>query len=288
MLTFLYILNAILMIALPLGLGIFLFRKLGTSWRIFGVGMVTFVLSQVFHLPFNFLILNPGMERLGLDFDIPLDLVVIAVLAGLSAGVFEEVARYLSYRFWLKNAADRTWSNALMFGAGHGGIEAIILGILAMFAFVAFAALRDESVMSLLSAEQVETVGESLAAYWSAPWYAALLGAVERAIALSVHLSATVIVLQVFRRGRLYWLLLAILWHAAVDGLAVFAGATWGIYTTEGLMFLLGLAGVGIIFLLRDPAENPAPDAPPSGNGPLPEIESQPPSPENLENSRYV
>jgi hypothetical protein len=53
-------------------------------------------------------------------------------------------------------------------------------------------------------------------------------------------------------------------------------------------MFLLGLAGVGIIFLLRDPAENPAPDAPPSGNGPLPEIESQPPSPENLENSRYV
>jgi uncharacterized membrane protein YhfC len=224
--AFIRILNALLMIALPLLLGIFLAHRLNASWRIFGVGMVTFVLSQVFHLPFNFLILTPGMERLGLDFDIPLDLVVIAVLAGLSAGVFEEVARYLSYRFWLKSDADRTWSNALMFGAGHGGIEAIILGILAMFAFVAFVALRDESVLSLLSAEQVETVGESLTAYWSAPWYAALLGAVERAIALSVHLSATVIVLQVFRRGRLYWLLLAILWHAVVDGLAVFAGAT--------------------------------------------------------------
>jgi uncharacterized membrane protein YhfC len=288
MLTFLYLLNGLLMIALPLGLGIFLSRKLGTAWRLFGVGMVTFILSQVFHLPFNFLILNPGMERLGLDFDIPLDLAVIAVLAGLSAGVFEEVARYLTYRFWLKSDSDRTWRSALMFGAGHGGVEAIILGVLALFAFVTFVALRDDSVMALLSAEQAEIVQENLTAYWSAPWYTALLGAVERAAALCVHISATVMVLQVFRRRRLYWLLLAILWHATIDGVAVFAGTTWGIYVTEGIVVALGLVGVGIIFLLRDPAENPESDAPPSGSAAAPEIEIQPPSPENLEDSRYV
>jgi hypothetical protein len=86
MLAFLYILNALLMIALPLGLGIFLSRKLDVSWRIFGVGMLIFLLSQALHLPFNLWVLNPAVKRLGLDAAVPLELAGVAASPGCRQG----------------------------------------------------------------------------------------------------------------------------------------------------------------------------------------------------------
>jgi uncharacterized membrane protein YhfC len=128
---FVRLLNALLMIAMPLALVIYLTRKLNVGWRLFGIGGVTFVASQVLHIPFNLWVLNPLMEKFGLSISqIGMQLVIVAILYGLSAGVFEETARYLVYRFWLKKDAERTWRSALIFGTGHGGIEAIILGVL--------------------------------------------------------------------------------------------------------------------------------------------------------------
>ena len=66
------------------------------------------------------------------------DRIIYAVFLGLSAGVFEETARYLTYRFWAKDA--RSWSRGLMLGAGHGGSEAILVGALAAVNFVALLA----------------------------------------------------------------------------------------------------------------------------------------------------
>ena len=282
-----HILNALLMLLIPLFLGVFIFRKLGAPWRIFGIGMLTFILSQIFHIPFNAKVLNAVMENLGMDADIPLGLLGISVLAGLSAGVFEEVSCYLGYRFWLKGPADRTWSSALMFGAGHGGVESIILGLLALYAFFQIFALQHGGLDDLPAA-QMEIARAQVTAYWAVPWYAALLGALERVSALSIHLSATVIVLQVFRRKRSRWLLLAILWHAVVDASAVFVGKTWGIYAAEALVAIFGLTGLAIIFLLRETTTKPEPDAPSFGERESPETEKKLPSLENLENSRYV
>ena len=88
-------LNALLMIALPLVLGVYLYRRLGAEWRIFAIGVVTFVASQVIHIPFNIWVLNPLIDHLGLDKEVPVQLALIALLIGLSAGFFEEIARYL-------------------------------------------------------------------------------------------------------------------------------------------------------------------------------------------------
>ncbi len=280
--------NALLMIAMPLALGVYLFRKLGAEWHLFGIGAVTFVASQVFHIPFNAWVLNPVMERLGLDLDVPAQLAIIAILLGLSAGVFEEVARYIVYRFWLIEKRDRTWSSALMFGAGHGGIEALILGVLVIYGFVQLFALKDASLEAIIPVDQLEITRAHVALFWSAPWYAAILGAVERAATLCFHLSAAVLVLQAFTRKNILWLLLAIGWHTAVDALAVFASQTWSIYVTELLIVGAGLFGLAIIFLLREPPSKPD-DAPPIEiETSSVEIESQAPSLDNLEDSRYV
>jgi uncharacterized membrane protein YhfC len=281
-------LNPLLMIAMPLALGVYLYRKLAAEWRLFGVGALTFIASQIIHIPFNAWVLNPMIKRYSLDPQLSTHLVVIALLFGLSAGVFEEFARYIAYRFRLKDEAERTWRSALMFGAGHGGIEAILLGILVAYGFVRLFALKDADLEILVPLSQLEIARAQVDLFWSAPWYAAILGAVERAATICFHLSAAVIVLQAFRRRNNIWLFLAIGWHTVLDALAVFAAGAWNIYVAEALIVAAGLISLGIIFALRDPPEMPGDDKPREGIGKPIEFESQKPSIDHLEDSRYV
>ena len=53
MTIFLYSLAVIGMILIPVGLAIALRRKYIVAWFLFCVGMVTFVGSQVYHIPLN-------------------------------------------------------------------------------------------------------------------------------------------------------------------------------------------------------------------------------------------
>ncbi len=251
-----HFLNFALMIVLPILLGVFLARRLGAQWSLYAVGAVTFVASQVVHLP-----LNAGLTALFARGVLPAPpeawkLPFNAVVLGLTAGLCEEVARYLVYRYWLKSA--RTWREALMFGAGHGGMEAILLGALAGLAFVNFVALRNVEATALpLPADAQALAARQITAYWSAAWYATLLGAVERAFALCFHLSAAVMVLQAVRRKNRLWLAAAIAWHAAVNAAAVYAVGRWGVYWTEAIVGVFALASVGLIFVLRDSAAEP-------------------------------
>jgi uncharacterized membrane protein YhfC len=95
-------LNAVLMFVLPLSIGALIFNRTKADWSLFGIGALTFILSQVLHLPFNSYILEPLITSLGLEM-LPktLDLLFIGLLYGLSAGIFEESSRYFIYRKYL-------------------------------------------------------------------------------------------------------------------------------------------------------------------------------------------
>ena len=281
-------LNALLMIAMPLALGVFLYRRLGIGWRLFGIGVLTFIASQLLHIPFNIWVLNPFIRWLDGSMSPQPYLVVAALLLGLSAGVFEEVARYLVYRFQLKARRDRNWASALMFGAGHGGIESIIIGVWVLYGFVQLYAYKDANLESLIPIDQVEIARTQVELFWSLPWYGAILGAVERAATLCFHIGATVLVLQVFRRKNMMWLFAAIGWHALFDAMAVVASQTWSVYVTEALVVAAGIASIAVIFLLRDKPEA-LQDGSHEKTDALPvKIETQKPSIDHLEDSRYV
>ena len=250
MLYLTHALNALLMVVMPILLGVYLARRLGLKWSLYLVGAATFIASQVVHIPLNIgrtaLFANRILPAPPAAWRLPFN----AVVLGLTAGLCEEIARYLVYRYWIKSA--RTWREALMFGAGHGGIEAIIVGALAGIAFMNFVVLRNVDVVALpVSADQQALAAKQIAEYWSAPWYATLLGAVERAFTLCFHLSAAVMVLQAFRRKNLLWLGAAILWHAAADASAVFVVGTWGVYWAEAAVGAFGVASLAIIFALK-------------------------------------
>ena len=238
-------LNAFLMMAMPVALGIYLARRFKVEWHLFFVGMLTFVGSQVLHIPFNLYVIKPIEVNSGWAFAPgSLQLALLAVVYGLSAGLFEETARYIVYTRWLPQA--RRWRDGLMFGAGHGGVEAMIFGALALAAFLYYLVLRNADPASMPAAQYAD-----VQLYWSQPWYAYLLGALERFSAICFHLSAALLVLQAVVRDNVWWYVAALLWHTFLDAVAVFAVSTWGAYVTEGLVLGLALVSIGIVFALR-------------------------------------
>jgi uncharacterized membrane protein YhfC len=289
MATIIRSLNAFLMIALPLALGVILVRRYKVSWKLFGVGLATFIASQIFHLPFNYGFLLPSLRRIGLTgLSQGWSLALFALSLGLSAGLFEELARYLVYRFWLKE--DRSSDQALMFGAGHGGAEAILIGAIALLSLIQALTYRGVDPIKLAAPDQAAALQAQLEIYWSFPWYQVLLGALERAFALCLHLSLTVIVLQAFTRSKLYWLGLAILWHTIVDGISVFSLQLWGVYITEalvGVMAVLSLIIIRALYTSPSITSLPQPDTIVS----LPQLKRSDQSnidSDRLDDSRYV
>ena len=246
---FVRLLNVLLMVAMPLALGVSLARRSRVEWRIFLFGAGAFIGAQIFHLPFNGYVLSPLTERLGLlGSGGGLPLFFYAILFGLSAGVFEEVARYLVYRIWMRDS--RTKWDGLMFGAGHGGLESILLGGLAGLALFQALTYRNADLSTVVPADQLDLARAQIEAYWAAPWYAVLLSAGERLFAICFHLSASLLVLQAFVRRNPAWLAVAIGWHAIIDAVAVFALVTWGAYVSEGLIGLMALLSFGIVYIL--------------------------------------
>lgn len=244
MLAAAHLLNGLLMIALPLALGVVLARRWRLSWGLFGAGAATFAASQLLHLPFNNLVLTPFVTERGMFVAGGLAFIAAALLYGLSAGVFEEVARFVVMRRWAPDV--RTLPNALMFGAGHGGGEAIILGGFVLYGFFQAVALRGADLAKALPSEQVDIVAAQMALYWSMPWYKALLGAVERAGAICFHLSASAMVLQSVRRGGWGWLAGAVAWHTLFNAATLIVMDRWGVYAAEGTV----IVGAGISLLI--------------------------------------
>lgn len=282
-----HLLNGLLMVAMPIALGFILARKFRLGWRLWWIGAVTFVLSQIGHIPFNIsvgLMFERGIlpepnQSIGVVFS--------AVFAGLSAGLWEETFRYGAFRWWAKDA--RSWSKALMLGSGWGGAEALLLGSLVLINYAVMVAAQVGDLSTLLPEGQATLLYQQVALYWSLPWYSTLLGALERAFALAVQICLSVLVLQVFVRKNLLWLFLAIGWHALVDALAVYLVSLTSAYITEAAIGVTAIISLIVIFTLRQPEdtgeETPAPPQPaaPVSN----KIDAVDPSFDKLKESKY-
>lgn len=283
-----YPLSALLIFSLVIGLGLFITRKFGLGWRLYWIGGLIFVVSQVFHIPFNRWLLQPIIQDSILAV-LPEDwhLSAIAIMLGLSAGLFEETARYSAFRWWLKDA--RSWAQGLLFGAGHGGLEALLVGGLVLLTYIQVVAIRGQDLATLVPPEQLDLAQLQISAFWSATWYDSLLSFVERALTIPVQISLAVLVLQVFTRGGRRWYWFAVGWHTLLDAVAVYSAQTLGIYVTEGLLAIFTTVSIALIFALRKrgpPKEQEEVESTELNTTiKLPEVEE---SNENLEQSRYL
>ena len=147
-----------------------------------------------------------------------------ALYGGFMAGLFEETGRYLAFAFALKKYRAKN-VNALMYGAGHGGFEAIVITGITMINNIIWSVMINNgsisSMLSSLSGDQVAQAEQSVTLLTTTPSYQFLLGCVERLLAIALHIALSVIVwFAVKWNGKFYLYPAAILIHFAVDAAA--------------------------------------------------------------------
>ncbi len=258
MLSVAYVISFLGMIVLPILLGIYLARRFKLSWKLLLAGALTFIASQVLHIPFLYWL--TAAFKNGTLPTIPEGWTTLfnAVVLGLLAGIFEETARYILFKFILRKT--NTWNEGILVGVGHGGIEAILIGILAALAFVNMLVYKnmDLSMVPSIPADQLELARQQVAAYWSTPVYMAFMGLIERVFAVCLHIALSVMVLYSIAARKPLWFWMALLWHAFVDALAVYLIQMISVTSLEALVGVMALISLGILFFLRGKFPQPS------------------------------
>lgn len=208
------------MVIVPILLAVWAYKRLGSSGRALTAGMVTFGVSQLLlRLPLVQVVQYLLRDTLQSS---TTALWLWLAVAAVSAGLFEETARWYAFRKPLADA--REWKEAVGLGVGHGGLESAFLvaglSVLGTVQALAFSRL-DPSKLADRPPEQMTQIvaaAEKLSAMEA--WHP-LLAAWERLAALPLHILLSVMVLQVFVRGSRAWLWAAIALHGAVNFVAV-------------------------------------------------------------------
>lgn len=174
-----------------------------------------------------FLLFAMVLERLLHVLVIPLvmnNVVLYVIYGAVAAGLFEETARFLSFRFFLKK--NRSAENAVSYGLGHGGCEMILLlGLQAVIALAMIATVSPD-VVSELSSESdfyaYSRVISQLTAYSQVTYGNLAISVLERIAAMTLQVSLSVLVMEaVMVKGRIWLYPAAIVIHALMDVPAV-------------------------------------------------------------------
>lgn len=240
--------NGLLMIVAPLIVATWIARRYAMEWGLFGAGALTFVAAQLFHLPFNAYVESRFLPQIGEGFS--MTLLAVVFFYGLSAGIFEECARYLMYRYWRRDA--RSWAEGLMIGAGHGGIEALILGFLFIINTTVLLGLANGYFPVLAPENNLAAIESQAAALLGLPPYQLVLGGVERILTIFVHLALSLMVLRAVRRRAPHWLLVAISWHAFLNAMALLLASLAGPVQAELAVAAFSVTSLWFIYRWRN------------------------------------
>ena len=212
-------------------------RRSGAPLRAFGVGALVFFVSQVvLRLPWQIPLgrwVQPHSELL----------VPFLLFSSLTAGLFEETGRWLGYRHLL--TVERSRRVAIMFGLGHGALEAILLAGLPLAGLLVSWVLAAQGRLPPVAAD---AIGQQTAVL---DFGKIQLAALERASAIAVHVGLALVVLQVWNRGGLRWLILAILLHFSVNAVAALLVLKLRLSPSVGELVLVVMAAAVLTLGLR-------------------------------------
>jgi ABC-2 type transport system permease protein len=246
MLTLLFGLSVFLMIIVPVILAAGLRRISSAAWLLFGIGGLTFVLSQAVHLPLNEWLAGIGWLPGAVSASPPVWRT--ALIAGLTAGLCEELTRTAGFAVLRKiRPAWTRLEDAVMLGLGHGGVESMIFGgVLTAATVCSLLPLIGADLQNLgLAPDQLAALSAQIEALTAQPWNA-VFPLVERIIAISAHTVFSLMVWKAFTGGgfRRNWLYipLAVLYHAGVD-----FGAVYGASLIADKPLLMELCFVGML-----------------------------------------
>lgn len=229
-----YGLAIIAVIVVPFLVGWAIRRSWCVSWRVFLWGALVFFIAQVaFRIPIVRLIhAVTGWTSVG---NAATESIAHLAALALTAGLCEEVGRWLGYKTIFRGKADR--ASGLMYGLGHGWLECLVIAgsmILIVITFRSMASLD-------LSAVEFSPAQLSVIRQAHSLWLP-IAGAFERMAMLPIHMVFSLLVLQSFRSGKARWLVGAVILHAVVNfGISMvirFSGLMYGEITAAAISLI--------------------------------------------------
>lgn len=239
------IISIIIAIVFPLALCIYFRIRYKISFAAIGIGAAIFIVfSQVLEKLLHSYMLYGNSATA----DMLKNPIIFGIYGGLAAGIFEEVGRFVGFKFLLKKS--REWKDGIAYGIGHGGIESILIGVFLnlnniIYAKMINAGTFEKTLGQALSASKLEQIKSSLI---NTPPVLFAASGIERVLALTIQLGLSLLVLYAIKKRKYIFLLLAIVIHALIDSSAVFLQQkgvnTWAI---EGIVLVFAVISIAFI-----------------------------------------
>jgi len=218
------IITMIVAIGLPIYLLVMCIKKAKAKFSSILIGAATFfvmalVLEQLLHLVVLRGENNPIMDNKWL----------YALYGALAAATFEEVGRFFAMKLFIKKE-NKTLQNAIAYGVGHGGIEAILLVGLSGFSNILTSVMINSgsmaATMETVPGDLKEQVFTQISALWTLPAYTFYLAGFERVVAIILQIMLSIIIFQAVKHHKAIYFLIAFFAHFQVDfGAVMLAGS---------------------------------------------------------------
>ena len=240
------IVSMLICFLLPVALIVYFYRK-------HKISLIAVLLGAAVFFVFQVLIRIPLLNILGKQqwyIEMSTHIYLIALFLALTAGIFEEVGRYIAMKLFMKKSLN--WKNSIAFGIGHGGIEAIlIVGITLLnyvvLSFMINSGLFDSAIAATLPPEIAEQIRTTLI---NSPTINFLAGGFERSMTIIIQIAFSVMVAYSVKFKKPLYLLYAVLLHAVVDAPAVIlVDMGLNIWIIE--IFVAVCAAVGLIYIMK-------------------------------------
>ena len=243
--------NAVLGIAVPVCLSVYLVRKHHARLSTILIGAGTFILfALVLESIMHQLVLKGPHGASILD-----NTLRYAIYGGLAAGVFEVTGRFLSMKFLMKKEPSAPLPG-VAYGIGHGGVEMLIIFGITMINNLVISALinsgQTDVIFSKVPDEAVEQLRSQLDQLQTIGVGTLIIGIWERFSALVLHLGLSMMVWVAVRKGgKWLWLFpAAIALHAIVDAGAVLLQKSAGMVPLELIVTSEAIAVAAIGYML--------------------------------------
>ncbi len=212
---------------IPIGGILLINRKKQKLGKAFFIGVLAFTISQMFiRIPILTLVL-PKFLWFQVMQTQP---VLYGVFLGLTAALFEEGARYIGMRYFLKDKWEL--KNGIAFGLGHGGIEAILIVGLNYIVILVLIITGDSALVP--------------AAFTPG---AVLLGGMERLFAICFHTGESLLIMYgLYTKKSGVFLLAAILLHTICDAAIVILPKMFGV-STIGLEIYFAVLAIAVFII---------------------------------------
>lgn len=228
------LINIIISFGVPIGFLIYSILKNKRCIKPYFIGIFVFFISQIIlRIPFLNNVIGDMEWYIEASIFYP---VIIMIFLGLTAGIFEEVGRYLGFKIALKN--NRRWIDGIAFGIGHGGIESILLlGVANLQNLFILISKGNQNVLNVLNSSGVYI----------------LMGGIERIFAIIIHMTLTMIILYGLNINKKKYLFLAIIVHGFIDFVVLLLSSLGtNIILIESIIGVCALSGLIVIIKFKN------------------------------------